>query len=147
MNKVILFDTNILVYAHHQRSPYQAKAQEIILKALNQGNGAVSWQNLLEFYNVVTDKRKVTKPLSLKETAKIIADYQRSRLKIIFPNATAYEEAVLLASNLGLKGKQQIFDALLVTTMKQWGIKTIYTHDLTHFTLFHSIQLINPFRS
>lgn len=145
MNKKILLDTNILVYAHFKNAPQQEKAQKIILSALKEKNGVIAYQNLLEFYNVVTDSRKITQPITPKQAKEIIDDYLKSELTIIYPNAESYINAIKLVAKLKLSGKQRIFDALLVSTMLQWKIKTIYTNDLAHFKGFPDIEIVNPF--
>lgn len=145
MNEKILLDTDILVYAHHQGSPRQKKAQQVVVLTIKQANGVIAWQNLLEFYNAVTDKRKVSSPMTPQQAEKIIENYKKSGLALIYPDASSYSQAVELTAKLDLKGKQTIFDVLLVTTMKQWGVKTIYTTDLSHFKVFPEIKVVNPF--
>jgi predicted nucleic acid-binding protein len=146
MTKKILLDTNILVYAHDKEAPQQSKAQKIMFSALEEQNAAISWQSLLEFYNVVTDERKVSSPISPKQTEEIIEDYLGSEFVLIYPDASSYTYAIKLAAKLGLKGRQRIFDALLAVTMQQWKITTIYTNDVAHFKIFPNIHVINPFR-
>lgn len=145
MTKKILIDTNILVYAHDKGSPQQSKAQKVILSALEEKKGAISWQSLLEFYNVVTDKKKVSSPITPKQAEEIIEDYLRSEFILIYPDASSYGYAIKLAVKLGLKGRQRIFDALLAVTMQQGKITTIKTNDVTHFKVFPNIEVINPF--
>lgn len=146
MSKMVLFDTNILVYAHHQKSSRQIKAQKVIRQAMDKGTGAVSWQNLLEFYNVITDKRKVSHAVTASQAEKIISDYQRSNFFIIHPDDRTYKLTVTWAKKLSLVGKQRIFDALIVATMKQHNIETIYTNDEAHFDSFADIYVVNPFK-
>lgn len=143
MSKVLL-DTNILVYAHHKSSPHHNKAQKVILSLIAKKDGFCSWQNLLEFYNVVTDKRKVPYPFTPNEVLNIISKYQQSGLNIISPSSKSYKIALSVGQDLRLLGKQRIFDALIVATMKEWDIATIYTNDVAHFSAFSNIKTINP---
>ena len=62
-----LVDTNLLVYAHDLSSPFHNRAKTWLEKMINQHQVVLSWQNLLEFYTIVTDPRRVTNPLSATE--------------------------------------------------------------------------------
>ena len=56
---ISLIDTNILVYANNEDSPFHLKSKEILEKALNgELSTAFSIQNLLEFYAIITVKNE-----------------------------------------------------------------------------------------
>ena len=118
IQKPILFDTNILVYAANRASPFHRKAKALREKAeKGELRICVSIQNLCEFYAVITDKKMVEKPLSpllAKEEVKkyLDADF----IKKIYPT----EETLKIAIKLGHKYNifaQRFFDILLVAAM------------------------------
>lgn len=106
MSKKILLDTNVLVYAHYQGSSYQEKDQKIITSALKEKIGVIAWQSLLEFYNVVTDLRKISQPINPQQAEEIIEDYLRSEFVLIYPDASAYTNAIKLAAKLRLYSRR-----------------------------------------
>lgn len=63
---MIAVDTNILVYAHREESPWHAKV-EICLRNLAEGRGvwAIPWPCLLEFLAIVTHPRVYLPPTPL----------------------------------------------------------------------------------
>ena len=72
----MLIDTNILVYAHNIDSPYHRQSKGIIRRAIEGGfTGYLSIQNMVEFFNVITNPKRVTNPLSPSDAAKEIQNY------------------------------------------------------------------------
>lgn len=60
---VSLLDTNILVYANNEDSPFHIPCKALVEKAINgQFRVAIAIQNLIELYAVITDKRRVEHP-------------------------------------------------------------------------------------
>jgi predicted nucleic acid-binding protein len=54
-----LIDTNILVYASNEDSLYHTGYKDLVTKAINGSIlCAIAFQNLVEFYAVMTDKTK-----------------------------------------------------------------------------------------
>ena len=140
MSEPILFDTNILVYAHNLDSLYHLKAISLV-KAAAEGvlEGVLAQQNLLEFYAIITDHKRVNKPLSSKEASSLIKDYLNSPFKIIFPN----QETLKLALSLDKDSKGgEIFDTFLVTTMLSNNVKSIVTVNTKDFKTFPDIKII-----
>lgn len=140
MSKPILFDTNILVYAHNSDSPYHLKALNLVQAAIEGELEAVlAQQNLLEFYSIITDLKRVSKPLSPKEAKGLIKDYLNSPFKIIFPD----QETLNLAFSFEEDSKGgEIFDTFLVATMLSNNVKTIVTVNTKDFRMFTDIKII-----
>lgn len=140
MSEPILFDTNILVYAHNLDSPYHLKAISLVRAAIEGVLEAVlAQQNLLEFYAVITDPKRVSKPLSPKEASSLVKDYLNSPFKIIFPD----KETLKIAFSFDEDSKGgEIFDTFLVATMLSNNIKSIVTLNTKDFTPFPGIKII-----
>src|SRR4030042_3101417 len=119
---VVLFDTNILVYARDLESPNYQKAKEL-QNAVNEGvlNAAITPQNLLEFYSVVTNQAKSKKADSPKEAIAEVKKYLLSPFELIVP--TGRELGILphLLRYRNLIGRR-IFDVYLVATMLSNGV-------------------------
>lgn len=74
-----LIDTNILVYANNIDSPFHRKCKTVVEKAVSDEIQAViSIQNLIELYAVITDKRRVERPLTPIKAKELVEFYKRS---------------------------------------------------------------------
>jgi predicted nucleic acid-binding protein len=64
---VIAVDTNLLVYAHREDSPWHRRANEVVTR-LAQGRGAwaIPWPCLHEFLAIVTHPRIYDPPSRLR---------------------------------------------------------------------------------
>ena len=61
----MLIDTNILVYAHNLDSPHNSPSKETIRRAIaGDFTGYLSIRNLVEFFSVITNPKRVTNPLA-----------------------------------------------------------------------------------
>lgn len=140
-----LFDTNILVYANNADSPFHDKAKSIVEKAVKgEIQAAISIQNFVELYAVITDKRRVEHPLSPIKAKELVEFYKdHENIRVIAPSSQTLE----ILTGLIAKHKpnaQSIFDYLLVATMIDNDIHEIYTANTGHFKSFSNIKTINP---
>ncbi len=140
-------DTNILVYAHDKTSPYFMDAVNLIADRCACGVVGIASLSLLEFYAVITDGRKLLKPLSLSEACAILADIMDAEeFKVFDANAVIRAQAFGYAEKIGLS-KYGINDLIIASTFKHFGIKTIYTRNVKDFRKFDFIDAVNPFGS
>ena len=142
--KRILLDTMILCYAHDRLSPYHGKAS-LIVKASVSGliEAYVSYQNLLEFYSVMTGKR-VKKPLTSGEAAELCMLYVKSvAITKLVPSSDMYCKAFESAENLSITDGD-IFDCVLAHTVKG-NVDTIWTENVRHLKKYGFVGVENPF--
>ena len=142
---MILLDTNILVHAATAASPHHDKAKEICRQAWRRElEACVALQNLCEWYAVVTDSKRVSSPISSAEAAREIEVYRASdSVKIIAPSVHLLQQLPKLLRHVRCKGSH-VFDVLLVATMIEHEVETIYTENLQDFSGFHEIRAVNP---
>lgn len=142
-----LFDSNILVFAHNTASPYHRKAKELLFSVIStDSSAALSPQNILEFYSIITSPKRVDKPLVAKDAIFLSKEYLESgAFVLIYPQETTVKRAFELAESHGIK-KVDIFDTFLAVTMLDNGITTIYTDNEKHFKIFKEIKVVNPFK-
>lgn len=143
---MILLDTNILVHATTIVSHHHARAKEICRQAWKQELAAcVALQNLCEWYAVVTDSRRFSPPLSSEEASRELETYAASdSLRVITPSTSLLERLPRLLRRVRSKGAH-VFDVLLVATMLEHGVETIYTENVRDFSGFREIRTVNPF--
>jgi len=141
--KKILLDTMILCYAHDRLSPYYAEAS-LIIKASISGliETYVSYQNLVEFYSVITGRR-VKKPLTSGEAAELCGLYEESvAIGKLLPTAAIYIEAFKSARDLSIVNGD-VFDRVLAHTARG-NVDTIWTENTQHFEEYAFLSAENP---
>ena len=143
----VLIDTNILVYAANTASSLHERAKHLREKAKSGELMAyVSLQNLYEFYAIITDFRRVENPLSPEVAQEEVIKYLEAEFigKIQMTEATL-RRALKLSAKYKIMG-QNFYDLLLVSTMIEQNVKTIYTVNVQDFQFIKEITTINPFK-
>jgi len=141
----ILLDTNVLVYAHNRSSPKHHQASCILIAAAEGSiNAHISHQNLLEFYSVMTNPRKVTPSPPIREVQEICIDLWESRkIKKIFAKEKTTIEALSIATASGLTGAQ-IFDCAIALTARDSHVDYVWTENVSDFKQLDFINAENP---
>ncbi len=141
----VLLDTNILVYATNKASPYFKQAKKIRDSAANGKITAfITHQVLLEFYAIITDKRRIPRPLSIQDAAQEMSVYSSLHtIGILLPSPSTYSKALDLCTRYNLSA-QEIYDAYLIATALDSQITYIISGD-TGMKRFREITVINPF--
>jgi len=144
MDDIAFLDTNILVHAANEDSPYHANAKGITEK-VNGGevSACLSPQVLAEFYATVTNPKKVRQPLSVEEATEAVEGYLESDIPKLYSKKGTLRLTLELARSYQLRGLD-IFDAQIVATMVENRIKTIYTANEKDFRRYKEIEVINP---
>lgn len=139
----VVFDSNILVYGHNSDSTFHNQAVSLIKDVLA-GNleGVLTHQNLLEFYSIITDSRRVTNPLLPSLALDLVKQYLNSPFRIIVPNENTVDVIFSLSSKLNIKDGQ-IFDVYLAATMLSHKISTILTTNIKDFEKVPGIKVID----
>lgn len=145
MSNFRLVDTNILVYAHDDKSPDHQAAKLFLEGGLEKFSLAVSVQNFLEYFSVVTNPKNKLAVSSVLAGERILKWLDSGFFKILSP--TTKEPLILtrLLKNLGNVKFQgpEIFDVYLGVTMIANDINIIYTADPKIFRRL-GLKAINP---
>jgi len=143
ISEPILFDSNVLVYAHNEDSVFHPQALKLITEvAKGEMSGILTSQNLLEFYTIITDKRRLSSPITPKLASELFNQYLYSPFEIIYPNLNTNRIIVELLKKNQIKNGQ-IFDAYLVATMLSSNIRHIVTANVADFKKFDSILVLD----
>lgn len=140
-------DTNLLVYAHNTISPLHAPARQFVEQIMNRpdadGNLAVCLpaQVIMEFLNVITWHR-VGAPLPLPDAIRTIQDYMDTGVTVLYHQSTQLETLINLLK--GVTTRKRIFDFALAATLKDHGIKGLYTVNTKDFQDFDFLEVKNP---
>lgn len=138
----VLLDSNILIYAYNKSSRFHKQAL-VLLKDIadKKVKGAITPQNLLEFYSISTDPKRVEKAVSPQACSKVMKDL-RQYFEVIYPNIDSLNKLLLLIDKYKLRGAR-IFDAYLVATCISNGITNILTVNKADFVNFSEIKVID----
>jgi predicted nucleic acid-binding protein len=139
MSGKAFLDTNIFVYANDRTDPRkQTIALDLVREATINGDGAISYQVIQEFFNVVLVKSPLKMP------------YEEARqfLATIFLPLLAVPSSVGLVSDaMRIHERYRIswYDSLIVAAAQQANCDTLYSEDLQHGQQFGAVTVRNPF--
>jgi len=141
--KAGLVDANVLVYSINADAPKHSASRGLLESALD---GSVSLyvtsQVLCEFYSVVTNKRRVSAPLSSSEAVQTLPSF----LQFLPVLPTTAKSVDILASLLRRRPVigGEVFDLQIVATMKANGVLRIYTFNEADFQSFSELEILVP---
>jgi len=137
-----VLDTNILAYAYDKSDPKRRKVCEKLVRSGFEGLSPyyVSSQVLGELYVVLT--RNVAKPLPKEEAGLIVGAFVESPKwgKLSYSHLTvkrALEDLRTINTSF--------WDIMIAETMKEAGVKTLYTENEKDFRKIPWVKVVNPF--
>lgn len=141
---MIAVDTNILVYAHREDSPWHDRAFAS-LQALAEGRApwAIPWPCVHEFLAIVTHPRIFNPPTPLVQALDQVSAWLESpSLTLIHEGAEHWAtlSALLVA---GRVAGPQVHDTRVAALCLQHGVKELWTAD-RDFGRFPSLRTTNP---
>lgn len=143
MKRKALIDTNLLIYATNKNSIFHQKAKNFLEKELPNYNLCLSSQNIIEFYAIITNPKKIEKPLTQSQATLIIKKFIKSGyFQIITPRSKTVFLLLNFLKKYNIKSLE-IYDLYLAATMKDNNISIIYTADTTIFKKL-GFAAINP---
>lgn len=144
-SSLTLIDTNVLVYAVFPAAAHHAPSRALLDLAKVAGAGlCVAPQNLVEFFSVVINPKRVTHPKTGDEALQAVDDL------IALPGLTVLPVPVdVLSRWTGLlrhsaPSQKRAFDAFLAATMLGNGVTTICTYNTADFAHFPGVQPRTP---
>jgi toxin-antitoxin system PIN domain toxin len=144
-SRPVLLDTNVLVYATNEDSPFHARARELVQQALA-GNldAALTPQILAEYYAVITDSRRVDRPLTPQEARGQIEALLDGAIRLLPLQEGTSRRMAELGERHDIRA-QEIYDAQVVAAMLEGGIPLIWTANEQDFRRYQEIEVRNPF--
>jgi len=136
-------DTNVLVYALDADAPNHESARA--LPEASRGGSLVLYvtsQILCEFYSIVTNARRVSKPRASAEALGAIADLL-AFLQVMPVPASAVDGWMNLLRRHPVTGGD-VFDLQNVASMQANGIERIYTFNSNDFAVFTELAVVTP---
>lgn len=141
---MIAIDTNLLVYAHREDSPWHEKALAVLV-TLSEGNTrwAIPWSCVHEFLAIVTHPRIYRPPSPMAVALQSIHAWKISpMLHFIGENEDHLEHFASIATTAKLGGAM-VHDARIAAICLSHGIKELWSAD-RDFSRFPKLKVINP---
>jgi len=140
-----LLDTNILVYAADEASPFHQATLDLRERGLRKEIPlCICPQVLNEFFAIVTDPKRVSSPRTKGEALTEMRKYFDSKnIFKIYPAPDIIERMMDLLERYDIT-KQEIFDLQLVATMISNNVKRVYTYNEEDFSKFKEIEVLTP---
>ncbi|MGH2633568.1 MAG: TA system VapC family ribonuclease toxin [Tepidiformaceae bacterium] len=138
-------DANVLLYAADAENPRQSRARDL-LQTLTEGPEIlyVFWPVVLAYVRISTLPSLFRNPLTL-EAAVADIDYLLSGPNVLtVSEGRGFWKTLSEVLTESRSRGNLVSDAHLVALMRQYGVSTIYTHDLD-FRKFDGIRVVDPF--
>jgi len=145
-NISVFFDTNVLVYAHDELSPFHEKSALLLDLALGKEiAGIISEQNVIELYRVITNETAMSgRPLSPSEAKALIDEtYLSGLLKIAYPTATTLKKTVEIAAQKRLSSAR-VFDVRLYVLAQEQKPAYFVTYNAEDFKNLGDLVIKTP---
>ena len=141
---MIAVDTNLLVYAHREDSPFHQRAAECITGlAEERASWAIPWPCLHEFFAIVTHPRIYAPPTPRQRALDQIDAWLESPSLLLLSESEAHwAELRALIDGAQLAGAL-VHDARIAALCLQHGVQTLWSAD-RDFGRFRKLSVTNP---
>ena len=141
---MIAVDTNILVYAHRQDSPFhEAALGRLTELAEGAANWGIPWPCLHEFLAVATHPRIYAPPTPLARAIDEVEAWLESPTVVVLSEAPTHWTVLreILAGGRVTGG--QVHDARIAALCRQHGVREFWSAD-RDFSRFPGLNAVNP---
>jgi toxin-antitoxin system PIN domain toxin len=144
---MIALDTNVLVYARRQETPFHSKA-EALLRELAEGDKpwALPWPCVFEFLRVVTHPRVFDPPTDLDTALEDLESLLEAPSLILLGEGPTHPAHLRRMVSAGHVVGNLVHDAHIAALIREHGVKELWTTD-RDFARFPGILIRNPFVS
>jgi predicted nucleic acid-binding protein len=132
-------DTDFLVAAEILDHPFHDQADALLTALLSNGHDlALAPQTLAEFIHIVTDGKRMPRPLGMAEAIRRATHWwQAAEIVRVFPDGAAATDFLSWLQLHGL-GRKRLLDTLLAATFHRAGIRRIITNNERDYRDFGS---------
>ncbi len=141
---MIAVDTNILVYAHREDSPFH-EAAFLCVAELADGlaSWAIPWPCLHEFLAVATHPRIYTSPTPLAQALDQVEAWLASPTLVLLAETTEHWPRLRALREAGRVAGPQVHDARVAALCQQHGVRELWSAD-RDFSRFAGLAVKNP---
>jgi toxin-antitoxin system PIN domain toxin len=141
---VIAVDSNILVYAHREESPFHVRALRRVTElAEGQATWAIPWPCLHEFVGVVTHPRVYLPPTPLATAIETVDRWLKSPALVLLTETQTHWKTLRGVVEPARITGPKIHDARVVALCLQHGVSELWSAD-RDFSRFPQVRVVNP---
>jgi uncharacterized protein len=141
---MIAVDTNILVYAHREDSPFhQAAFERMAELAEGLATWAIPWPCLHEFLAIVTHTRIYVPPTPLAKALDQIDAWLESPTLALLAESAMHWSILRALLFEGRVAGAQVHDARVAALCRQHGVRELWSAD-RDFSRFARLTVMNP---
>lgn len=142
---MIAVDTNVLVYAHREESPWHGIALARITElAEGRSPWAIPWPCIHEFLAIVTHSRIYAPPTPLNAAIDQVEAWFESPSLVLLAETEGYWPELRSALEQGRIDGAQVHDARVAAICQDHGVRELWTAD-RDFGRFPMLNVRNPF--
>ncbi len=143
---MICIDSNLLIYAFNVSSEFHQDAIKVLTDAVTLKGVAICDISLIEFFQVITDKKRLDKSLTNQEAGEVIERISHNeRVRILSTTNIILEKAFAAVAEYGIE-KYGIYDHIIAFSLLENQIKTIYTANTQDFSCYPFLEVVNPLK-
>jgi toxin-antitoxin system PIN domain toxin len=141
---VIALDTNLLVFAHREDSPWHAAAASAVV-ALAEGRAAwaIPWPCLHEFLAIVTHPRIYDPPTPLSGALAQVDAWLEAPGLVLLAETSAHWRELRPMLAAGRVSGGRVHDARVAALCRQHGVRELWSAD-RDFSRFPDLAVRNP---
>lgn len=141
---MIAVDTNVLVYAHRQDSPFHKPAYAAVAGlAQARAPWAIAWPSLHEFLAIVTHARIYRPPTPIAAALKQVDAWLESPSLALLAESDQHWPALRALVSKGAITGPAVHDARIAALCRQHGVRELWTAD-RDFSRFPELKTVNP---
>jgi uncharacterized protein len=141
---VIAVDTNLLVYAHREDSPWHNTAYKCVRElAEGKSTWSIPWPSIHEFLAIVTHPRIYSPPTPLARAVDQVAAWFESPSLFLLTESEGYWNQLLMIINSSRVTGAIIHDARIVALCLLHGVDELWSAD-RDFSRFPKLTVRNP---
>jgi len=141
---MIAVDSNLLVYAHREDSPWHNAAYARIVElAEGPAAWAIPWPCIHEFLSIVTHPRIYTPPTPLEKAIDQVEAWLESPNLVLLSESEDYWPQLRSILQTGRVSGPQVHDARVAALCQQHGVSELWTID-KDFNRFPGLTVRNP---
>ncbi len=142
---MIALDTNILIYARREESPFHRQAYKL-LKELAAGDRlwALPWPCVYEFLRVITHPRVFDPPTPLEVALEDLESLFESPSLVLLGEGPAHPTHFAQSIRASHSSGNLVHDAHIAALAVEHGVRELWTTD-RDFTRFPGLRIRNPF--
>lgn len=139
---MIAVDTNILVHAHREDSPWHAAAKAR-LTGLGAQRWAIPWPCVHEFIAVITHPRIFNPPTPLADALRTMESWLEAPLLALLGELAGYWDVLAEVLQGARVAGPRVHDARIAALCIQHGVTELWTMD-RDFSRFPQVTVKNP---